>query len=120
MDTPQTLSPKKRLFSVIGLAVGISIGYFTVHELFFRPPAFDKTMVQIASEMNKTCPMMIDNITRLDNTIALPGHILEYNYTLINVNGETVDTNMAKKNIEPNIINTIKTNPGMKALRENN
>jgi hypothetical protein len=36
-----------------------------------------------ANELNKSCLMMVDQDTRLDNAVALPENVFQYNYTLI-------------------------------------
>jgi hypothetical protein len=76
-------------------------------------------MMETASEINKSCPIMIDNATRLDNAVALPGNIFQYNYTLVNLIKDSVNINELKNYLEPTIINFVKSNPEMKSLREN-
>ena len=61
---------------------------------------------------------MIDSLTRLDNTIGLPGKVLQYNYTLVTIDRSNGDTTRIKAFIEPRILNTIKTSLQMKYLRE--
>ena len=63
---------------------------------------------------------MLDADTRLDNTIAYPGKIFQYNHTLVNVEAELIDTIKLKEIIEPLAINLAKTNPQMKFQRDNN
>ena len=62
---------------------------------------------------------MIDQETRLDNVIALPDNVLQYNYTMVNKEKEAIDINGLQKYIEPVVLNNMKTNPDMKAYREN-
>lgn len=38
--------------------------------------SFAKVMSQSANELNKSCPMMVDKDTRLDNAIAIDDKIL--------------------------------------------
>ena len=71
-----------------------------------------------ASEINKSCPMMVDKETRLDNTIALPENVFQYNYTLVNMEVATTDVNQLENYVKPILINTVKTNPDMKTNRE--
>ena len=93
--------------------------YFAVQYFFFSPPAFDKVMMAAASEINKTCPIMVDQVTRLDNAIALPENSLQYNYTLVNIESTEVNPDTVKKYIEPGIINLVKSSPDMKIYRDN-
>jgi len=108
----------KKLAGAIGVIVSFA-AYFIVQQMFFKTPSIDKAMMAAASEMNKSCPIMVDAETRLDNTIALPSKGFQYNYTLINVDKESIDTVEIKKYIEPNIINGVRTSPDMKFQRDN-
>lgn len=109
----------KKIIPVIAGVVMFYLAYYGIQHMFFSPPTFDKAMMQIASEVNKTCPIMVDNETRLDNTIALPGNIFQYNYTLVNMDKSSVDTIAAKNYLEPNVVNMVKTNPQMELVRKN-
>jgi hypothetical protein len=126
-NSEKTKSKKvKGLKYWIGFTVAFAI-FYAIGQLggekiadFFRKPAFDKALMETASEINKSCPIMVDNETRLDNTIALPEKVFQYNYTLINIAKESVDTEEMKSYLEPNIQNFVKTNPDMQTMRENN
>ena len=61
---------------------------------------------------------MVDSETRMDNITALPNHIFMYNYTLINYELGAFDTTEIKKQLEPLILNFVKTSPQMKQIRE--
>lgn len=108
----------KRIASYAGVAVGILVAAL-VQQYFFAAPSFDKKMVKVASNLNKTCPIMLDKETRLDNTVALPGHVFQYNFTLVHMTKGSVDVQALKKYIEPNALNNIKTNPDLKVFRDN-
>lgn len=62
---------------------------------------------------------MVDQFTRLDNSVALPDNSFQYNYTLVEVTKDEVIIDTVKKYIEPNILNTVKTNPDLKFFRDN-
>ena len=47
-------------------------------------------MMAAASEINKTCPIMVDQYTQLDNALALPDNSFQYNYTLIDISGKVI------------------------------
>lgn len=107
---------------IIGTVVGIvvfGLSYLAVQQLFFKPVSLDKAMMEAASELNKTCPIMVDQDTRLDNAVALPGNIFQYNYTLVNLYKSEVNIDTVKKYFEPGIINNVKTNPDLKVYRDN-
>lgn len=100
------------LFYVVGQFAGDKI------VAFIRTPSIDKTMMAIAGELNKSCPIMVDNATRLDNSIALPDKVFQYNYTLVSLVKDSVNTDEIKKILEPRIINQVKTDPQMKFVRD--
>lgn len=111
---------KKNIWpSVAGVVVSM-LTFFAVQQLFFKTPSFDKALMKIASEINLTCPIMLDADTRFDNAVALPGNTLQYSYTLINFEKELIDTLDFQQTLEPGIINNISTSPDMKYLREHN
>jgi hypothetical protein len=74
----------------------------------------------VASEINKTCPFMVDENTRLDNTMSTSKSDFQYNYTLINHNKEEVNVTELESFLKQQLINNIKTSPDMKFFRDNN
>jgi len=109
---------KKTVGTIVGLAVGLIV-YFLVKQFVFAPPSFDKVMMKAASEINESCPIMVDQDTRLDNAIALPDNILQYNYTLVNWVKDSVDLKGFEDYMQPMILNNVKTNPDLKIYRDN-
>jgi hypothetical protein len=123
-DVPkqQLVKKNKKKFN-LGTLIGICmffIFYYIAQQFVFKPYSIDKTMMSFANEFNKTCPIMIDAQTRIDNVIAIPGNIFQYNYTLLNLEKATADTLAIKNYLEKMIKNNIKTNPQMKYQREHN
>lgn len=115
----KTKSPVgKRLLAFSIGVVAFVLAYFAVQQVFFQTSMFDKKMMEVAGEINKSCPIMIDAETRLDNAIALPKNVFQYNYTLVNMELAKSDTVQMKKVLEPNITNFVKTNPQMQAQRD--
>jgi|WetSurMetagenome_2_1015567.scaffolds.fasta_scaffold80678_1 hypothetical protein len=120
----KTSKPKQLKFWIgfaVTLAIFYAIGQFGGQKIigFFHKPLYDEAMMAYASELNKSCPIMIDNATRLDNAIALPGNTFQYNYTLVNMVKDSIAIDELKKKVEPTIINFVKTNPEMKTIRDN-
>jgi acetyltransferase-like isoleucine patch superfamily enzyme len=121
-----TNKPKvKGLKYWIGFTVAFAI-FYAIGQLggekiaeLFRKPAFDKALMEVAKEINKSCPIMVDNETRLDNSIALPDKVFQYNYTLISTLKDSIDIEVLKSYLEPNLKNFVKTNPDMQTMREN-
>lgn len=114
-----TPDPKKKtnLASIVGMIVGAG-AIILVQQFFFKTPSYDEAMVRGASEINKTCPMMVDDETRLDNAAALPNNVFQYNYTLVNFEKATTDVADLEEKVRPSIIGSVKTNPSMKPQRD--
>jgi hypothetical protein len=120
----KTSNPKQLKFWLgfaVTLAIFYAIGQFGGQKImgFFHKPLYDEAMMSYASELNKSCPIMIDNATRLDNAIALPNNTFQYNYTLVKMVKDSIAIEELKKKVEPTIINFVKTNPEMKTIRDN-
>jgi len=120
-DTIEPVKKKdnKKLIGMISGAISFIVFYLLFQQLFFKAPSIDIVLMKTASELNVSCPVMVDRETRLDNMIALPANVFQYNYTLISVDKEFVDTIEAKKILEPTITNTIRTSPDLKYFRDN-
>jgi hypothetical protein len=79
---------------------------------------YDQFNMKAASELNEYCPIMVDKETRLDNAMALPGNIIQYHYTLVNMEKAKTDISQLDDKLSPTIINIVKTNPDMKIFRD--
>jgi mannitol-specific phosphotransferase system IIBC component len=113
--------PPKKKFN-IQVIVGIittAIVSIIVQQYFFKTPSYDEAIKKAATEINKTCPLMVDTETRLDSVEAF-GRTLQYNYTLVNMEKVSVDTTDLKNFLEPTILNNIKTSPELKYYRDCN
>lgn len=71
-----------------------------------------------ANELNKTCPSVIDDATRLDNATVMPNNSFQYNYTLFNLLRNDVNVDVATKTIEPKIIANIKKDPSFRFFKD--
>jgi len=106
------------LIILIGIIVGILLLFF-VQQFFFSTPSVDSQLMSAASELNKHCPIYVDKYTRFDNSIAVPGKVFQFNYTILNMVKDSVDTMAIKKDKEPEMLNFVKTSPALKIHREN-
>jgi cell division protein ZapA (FtsZ GTPase activity inhibitor) len=75
---------------------------------------------QIAEEVNKKCPQMLDSETKFEGIDFKAPNGLIYKYTLINLSVQNVDTAQFKLALWPGILSTIKISPEMQKLRDNN
>lgn len=87
-----------------------------VLKVMFGQPTLDEALLKTTSDINKQCPIMIDSMTRLDNTSILAGKYLAYNYTLLQHADEVRwDTSYYKAAMKQSLLNMLKTNPRLEA-----
>ncbi len=110
---------KKNIITLtIIVLLGISTVYYATRVYFPKVSVTEQKLWLEANEVNKTCPVIIDEATRLDNATVFPNNCFQYNYTLINLLRNDVNPEMAIKNIEPKIIANIKKDPGFKVFKD--
>lgn len=115
--------PKKKMTRAqwSGILVGavfFVIASYLTQEYLIKRPMYDKAMMEYASQINESCPIMIDSETRLDNTVILPGRIFQYNYTLVHMNKDSMDIEALRAYLSPQVINNARTNPQMESVRK--
>ena len=71
------------------------------------------------SDINSKCPKMIDSETRIDGVVLLQPNTIVYKYTLVNLSAGNLDTAGFRSAMWPGILGTIRINPGLKDLRDN-
>lgn len=107
----------KKIVTAIGTVVAFLAGYFGVQQLFFSS-SYEDMLAKVAEEINVSCPLMVDQETRLDNSMALPNNIFQYNYTMVNLEKSEIDTLAFADNMEPYLTNNLRTSPDMKVFRD--
>lgn len=108
---------QKTIKTLVGLVIGLGV-MLIVQQVIFKP-SIDKVMLNVAMQMNESCPMMVDDETRLDNVVAMPGNIFQYNYTLIHVEKASADIDELTSYLQTSITNDVKTNPDLQIYRDN-
>lgn len=114
--------PSKILYIVIFVIVSSIIGTFVkmgVKEFFKSPEhKIETTLIQIADELNKKSPMMIDEETRLDSAHTLDKEI-HYNYSIINYSNDEIDKEILESEVKSNILLELKSRKELKILKDN-
>jgi hypothetical protein len=100
-----------RKLLIIGAVVLLAIIFVSAKLLFFSSPEADRDVLKFVKQMNSHCPSMVDNETRLDKVQFLPGNNLEFYYTLIQRDKDSVSINNLKQFMGPVILNKIKSSP---------
>lgn len=94
-------------------------GALAVKMIFFNPPPYNNELARVSNKLNERCPIMVDDDTRLDNTMVLPSGILEYNFTLLNTVYDSIVTDSLKTLLKPILENNYLTNPDLEYYRKN-
>lgn len=110
-----TKGQKGRYMAVFGFVVASLLVYFLASGVFDKSP--EEQLQLLSKGLNEKCPMMVDDITRLDSTQS-EGLFLTYFYTLKGVEKSMGDFSAAESEISGQILEQIKTTPDMKALRD--
>jgi hypothetical protein len=111
--------------AVFGIILFGAICYGIVHLLpgisalsNLKTTAVEKILTATVNELNKQCPVMVDQYTRLDKVEVLPGTVMQYDYTLVTLAKTEVNADTIRKIMEPKIIDNVKTSPQMKPYRD--
>jgi hypothetical protein len=100
-----------RKLLIIGAILLCGMIFVAVQLLFFKSSSPDREVMKFATQMNKHCPTMVDEETRLDKVNALADNSLQFNYTLIYRDKDSVPIGNLKQFMEPVILNKIKNSP---------
>ncbi len=107
------------IIRILSAVIGAVVGFLVVSALFHEQPAksLDENLNQVATELNKKLPMMVDDQTRLDQVSVKTGTLV-YAYTLPNATKNDLDFSSLAKIIKPKMIANYRDNETMAALRK--
>ena len=112
---------KKRTTRITIIACIALVVIFSVAQMLVKKPSTNNDiMTQAANEINKKCPIMVDSITRFDNSAALTNNVFQFNYTITNADKSNYDTTTLQNAVRPLTLNLLKTDPKYKLYRDNN
>jgi hypothetical protein len=110
---------KKRLLirkigqiAVVIVLVSITQYYYSKYK------SVGKELTALVENYNKACPMMISNDIRMESVNTLPHNTVQYDFTLVNVQKESIKVEDLKKSVEKEIMASSKTNPSLQAFRD--
>jgi hypothetical protein len=108
---------KKRTipYLLLGFAIGILAMYLV--QQFVLQPSLETTLLNTSNEFNLHCPVMIDKITRFDNTSVVNDKEFRFSYTIVNALKDSVDKKELYSYLEPIVLHGIKANPALEYLR---
>lgn len=106
----------------VSAVVGSFVSSVVVKSLFQTQTAnasIDEVLAATADEINRNLPMMVDQNTRLDSTVALPKSKLMYRFTILNID-PLPDGDVLVEALRPTTLNNYKTSQDMADLRKMN
>ena len=124
METNNSTNRKKYLPLILGVGVFV-IGFFATQYFLSSSEeakiATEKALVNAATEINKQCPMMVDENTRLQSVMTLPNNTLQFSYILVNVVLIDVsdDLESMKETLKSGHITDLKNNQDLEVFRKN-
>ncbi len=71
----------------------------------------------VSADVNKQCPMQVDSILKLENTIAHPIATFRYNY-ILKYDTVKYDIHEFEKTLIKTTLNTVRTSPDAKMFRD--
>jgi len=108
---------RKNLAGLLAGALGALVIAVAAYFYYYKGISVDPQLMLEASQMNQSCPVMVDQVTRLDNAVALPGNTFQYNYTLVGIDKSQVNMDTLTKYVRPAILNNARTHPDMQNMR---
>ena len=100
-----------RKLLIFGSILICAIIFIALKFILFRNSSPDREVVRFVKDMNKHCPTMVDVETRLDKVNALADNRLQFDYTLIYRDKDSIAIGNLKQYMEPVILGKIKTSP---------
>jgi hypothetical protein len=119
-EITDSMNRQRNFLKGAAIVVGLIAGILLFQHFVSRKTSFYDVLAKTAEELNKTCPTMVDADTRLDSAIALPGNMLQYNYTFISLLKDSLDAELLSYSLKPAMINNARKNPDLELFRKNN
>lgn len=85
-----------------------------VLQTYILPTKTETILLQISNNFNSKCPVMVDKITRFDNT-SVGNNELRFNYTILTAVKDSVDSTELHSHLEP----IVRNNPQVGMLKQN-
>ena len=122
IPTEQSTKQKNKrtlMLQAVTFVVFFALAFFGT-KFLFRKDIGDE-LQKVSTEMNKTLPMKVDDDTRLDNTQFIAPRTIQYNYTVVALDSDsmTMDLDGLKKFAMEQTQKQLDTAPEMKLFREN-
>jgi len=105
----------RKIIKIVAVIALASVGQY----YYSKYKSVGSELTALVNNYNKACPMMISNDIRMESVNALPHNTVQYDFTLVRVQKESIDVKALKKSVETEILSDSKTNPSLEAFRDN-
>jgi hypothetical protein len=106
----------RKIIQTVVVVVLISVAQY----YYVKDSSVSKDLVALVAKYQTACPLMISNDIRMESVVILPNNTIQYDFTLVRVQKESIDVAALKKSVEKEILISSKTNPSLEAFRDNN
>jgi hypothetical protein len=111
---------KRKIYQGVIFSVTFIVAYFATQFLLKEFKGNNHVLKDMANELNKKCPIMVDNVTRLDSASIPNDNTFQYNYTLsISKEDSIYKGESIKQFIKSNAQKNLNKNPEMNYMRDN-
>lgn len=115
----EKIKKKLGIKKILGFVVGFFVMFYISQYFFSSSKDIDKQLSIVSSQINKNCPIVVDQYLTLDNTMTYPNRTLQYNYSIVEYDKSEINLDTVKKYIFTGILENIKSNPDMNELKAN-
>jgi len=105
----------RKVLKIVTVVVLVSVAQY----YYTKNKSVGKELTALVTKYNNACPMMISNDIRMESVNTLPHNTIQYDFTLVSVQKESIDIKALKKSVETEILTSSKTNPSLEAFRDN-
>ncbi|NDV57370.1 hypothetical protein [Bacteroides sp. 519] len=108
----------KKKNGIAAVIIGVILSYLL--STFFFKTSVEEKLAKWATNINKTCPTMVDEFTQIDS-VAVPkgSRTIKYYYSISNIDEENLDLDIAYTEMREVLLNGIKTSSELKILKDN-
>jgi hypothetical protein len=110
---------KKKLLIRKIIQIAVVVILISVAQYYFvKDKSVGNELTALITKYDAACPIMISNDIRMESVNTLPHNTVQYDFTLVHVQKETVDVEALKKSVEKEIMASSKMNPSLQAFRD--
>lgn len=111
---------KKKLLIRKIVQIIIVVILISIAQHYFIKDKSAEIITSLVTKYNTACPIMISNDIRMESVNSLPNNIVQYDFTLVHIQKESIDIKALKTEVEKEIMAISKTNPSLELFRDNN